>query len=97
MLEAQGFLPQGRVGAFVFQSQGSRKEGESWAVYEVWSQWAETGKGAERGVGGCWLWTHAPNESKPSTEVKHGLLGPNSLDRGLGSQDKVPGDGYRGE
>lgn len=42
----EAFVPQERVGAFVFKSQGSGKEGKSWVVPDGSPRWAEEGGGA---------------------------------------------------
>lgn len=55
----EAFVPQERVGAFVFKSQGSGKEGKSWAVPNGEVPWAEEGGGA------WWHCAQAPDELEP--------------------------------
>lgn len=67
----EAFVPPERVGAFVFKSQGSRKEGKSWAVPNGEVRWAEEGGGAQTGLGSWWHYARALDELEPSTEAKH--------------------------
>lgn len=55
----EAFVPQERVGAFAFKSQGSGKEGKSWAVPNGEVPWAEEGGGA------WWHCAQAPDELEP--------------------------------